>query len=214
MNNQAEVVQTLELVHTTCQSCQAEYRVVGSTLLAALVGRVYRLVPDVDVLLEVERADFVLDQLEHEGFSIHKQTLLGSPLFTCRKKGYTDISLLGLGTFTPDYFSLPLRYGFSVKIPRRYIAPTLYQLGRVTFIGIPIEGVAPSVIRTAYKPVRQIDIEQLSKVVQLNDYATLGIMHLYFRNQKIPWIYDWFVSSKNLVGKVRLFLGKPYELSK
>ncbi len=210
--NRREILKTLKLTTEILLRCGSDYRILGSTVTAAFMGNMYREVADIDVVLDSDSLNCVLENLRDNEFDVKTINAFGVNLYSCTKKSFSEISIMASGIFDNKFFTVPLGYGFSVKIESKHIQSTKYKLFDTEFIGTPIELIVAGVKRTHFKPSRKKDQEALSKRIDCGKIKDKDLMNFYFYKLKLPFVYDLFLTLRNFYGLFRLAIGKPYEL--
>jgi hypothetical protein len=206
------VTKTLRLAVETFRSCNSEYRILGSTLIAAHVGRVFRHIGDLDVLLDERSRDCVFEKLRNEGFTIQEKRKTGFRWTEAVKEGHLGLTFLLVGAFAEDGFSWRFSKACELRIKSDYLTPTQYNFDNVHFIGIPMSSVLSGIHQSFLNPKRKIDKKVLEGEVSKEGVRTYGNIHIYVFGIKIPFLYDLFSFVYNMYGGIRVLFGKRYEM--
>lgn len=136
------------------------------------MDKIHRHIPDIDVILELKSLDCITKGFKQKGFEVKVRKIAGMDLYSCNNEGFTEISLMGIGMFTNINFTVPIKGPLNVRIPSKFVKSAEYNLLGTKFIGIPLEGPVPGLVRTSYKPARKLDIAELAAVTNLNNFQT------------------------------------------
>jgi len=146
-NNQTEsleIIKSLEDLISICQKINCQFRIFGSLVIAALKGDFYRKIGDIDCCVNNKFKKELGDELEKKGYLklARKDEDIPWPLYFIGfktenfLKDGNKISLLFV-SFKEDYLEIPLRFGFSFRVPYNLISKT-YQ-----FYGKEFKGLIP-----------------------------------------------------------------------
>lgn len=212
-NSQREQIKnSLEEITAIFKSCNAGYRVLGSTLLVAYTNRVFRRINDVDVLLDIRAKDCVFTALKKYGFEVENKSSAGFSWFEFKKKNHLGLTFLLIGEFTPSYFTWPFMGFFELRMKSDYLRPTSYSFEGCTFIGIPISSAVAGIKQSFLNPKRKLDKEILGDEVSRTNIKVYNNISVYMAGLKLPYLYDVFSFLYNIFGGMRVLLGKKYEI--
>jgi hypothetical protein len=214
MASDQEKTQLTNSLKTTVKilnECGAKYRILGSTLVAAYVNRIFRRIGDLDLLLDNKSKKCVFQKLEKEGFQFTKQRWGVLSWDEAYKKEHLGLSILLIGDFYPDYFSYRFLAFFELRITNAYLKSTKYQFSGVTFNGIPVSSVISGIKQSFLNPKRKIDNKALGEAKKKVKVVTHNQINIFFFGIKIPYLYDVFSFFYNIYGGIRVILGKKYE---
>lgn len=203
---------SLKITVKALEECNAEYRVLGSVLIAAHVNRVFRRIGDLDLLIAKKDKDCVFKKLEREGFRFVKKHWGFFSWIEAHKKDYLGLSILLIGDFHPSYFSYHFLKIFELRIKSEYLKPTKYQFCGVSFVGIPTSSVLAGIKQAFLNPKRKVDNATMAETRQKVKFKTYGNINVYVAGVKIPFLYDAFSFLYNIYGGIRVMFGKKYEV--
>ena len=129
---------SLKMTIQALEECRAEYRILGSILIAAHVNRVFRRIGDLDLLLAKKDKECFFNKLEREGFYFEKKRWGFFSWIEAHKKDHLGLSVLLIGNFHPSYFSYRFLKILELRIKSEYLKPTKYQFYGVSFIGVQV----------------------------------------------------------------------------
>ncbi len=206
------IVKTLSLAVKIFKGCNAEYRVLGSTLIVAHTGNVFRHIGDLDVLLDEGSRDCVLKKLKDAGFTIQRKKKAGFPWIEAMRSDYLGFTFLLVGEFAKDYFRWRFLKICELRIKSDYLAPTRYNFGDASFIGIPLSSVISGIRQSFLNPKRRIDKRVLEEEIRKEKVGAYGNINVYIFGVKIPFLYDIFSFFYNVYGGIRVLFGRKYEI--
>lgn len=207
-----QISSSLKLVTDICNDCEAEYRILGSVILVAYTGTIFRTIHDIDVLLDATARNCVFEKLEMKGFRITERKSFGFRYFEAKKQDFLTITFLLIGKFYPDYFTWPFSKILELRISNAYIKPTRYHVGRIEFTGIPISSAIAGIRMSFLNPKRAADREALGAAFQESHIKLYDNIAVYACGIKLPYVYDVFSFLYNLYGGLRVKIGRKYEV--
>jgi hypothetical protein len=157
----------------------------------------------------VRKATVLKEELEKVGFVVSKKW---EPVGRLSLYVFEHAELLDVGffavSFNQEYAVLQAK-PFVFKIDADAIRPTEYKLLGYRFIGIP-KGTAHTGSRVSKKNPKRIKEFEIFRregvILRRNDYINLFLGPL-----RITWLYYLLVFFLNLLGRVRVRMGKSYD---
>ena len=211
-NQKQQIGNSLKTITEVFGSCNANYRVLGSTLLVAHANRVFRHINDVDVLLDIKAKNCVFEKLKSYGFELEQKTKTGFSWFEVKKNGYLRLTFLLIGEFERNYFSWRFMKFFELRIKADYLHPTEYNFENEKFIGIPISSVIAGIRQSFLNPKRKLDKQVLGEEMSRTKVKTYNNISVYIFGLKLPYLYDLFSFFYNIYGGIRVMFGRKYEI--
>ena len=90
-NQKDQIISSLKSVVRIFQDCKANYRILGSLLLVAHTGNIFRTIHDVDILLDKKDKNNVFKQLKENGFTLVEQNKVGFHYTEAKKEGLLKV---------------------------------------------------------------------------------------------------------------------------
>ena len=210
--NKNELISVLSEVVGFLVKRDANYRLLGSVVMAAINGGLYRRVGDVDLILDTNLAEDLMKKLKSEGF------YEPGGIFALGRKYIRHITLahdkkVELGIFYGEWndngnFEMTSKC-IKLVIESRALIRKRYALYGIKFDGLEERVIATGVHNSKRNPKRHRELEIL-KVrgiePEINDY-----IHLYLFGLKTDWLYHLVMSALNVLGVVRVRLGMTYD---
>lgn len=212
------VKESLEVLDDVLNKLGAQYRIVGSLLVAALNGKPHRTVGDVDVVLEKSAFDVVLKSLEGHGFVLENKSW-GCGFFRWVEMNHERLvgfTFLLVGKFKDDYFECALTKHITIKISDKFLQKTKYTLFGVSFSGVPAISICDGLRISNLNPKRKLDRAVMRRILQ-KDVLPHGesidkSFKVYLYGIRLPFAYSLFSQLYNLYGGLRVICGRRYEV--
>lgn len=211
-NERGQIGKSLKIITDTFDSCNANYRILGLTLLVAHTSRVFRHINDVDVLLDIKAKDCIFEKLKNQGFELIRKTKAGFSWFEARRSDCLGLTFLLIGEFRENYFSWLFMKFFELRIKADYLRPTRYNFENIQFIGIPISSVIARIRQSFLNPKRKLDKQILGNEMRKTKIKIYNNISVYFLGLKLPYLYDIFSFFYNIYGGLRVMFGQKYEI--
>ena len=211
-NQKDQIVHSLKSTIRIFQDCKANYRVLGSVLLVAHTGSIFRTIHDVDILLDKKDKNNVFKQLKEKGFTLVEQNKIGFHYTEAKKEGLLALTFMLIGDFTQNYFSWPFMRILELRIKNEYLKATTYKFKGIEFIGIPLSSSIAGIRMSFLNPKRKLDREVLEKEFNQSQVKLYDNIIVYVLGIKLPYVYDIFSFFYNIYGGLRVILGKKYEI--
>lgn len=205
---------TLEFLDKLFKELKLKYRVFGSIIPAALLGRPQRRLGDIDLMVETRNEKKLFSRLEEKGYKVEKRTfrLLGIDMVwgeATNKKLYA--LTLFLGNFDKNNnFTVKISNKLKAVASRQAIKPTRYKFGPASFIGIPTQAAYYGAWVSRNNPKRKYDLA-VFKLREKDSLPVYSIIDFYYKNKKVPFLYSLSCWLQNFLGKVSISLGKNYD---
>lgn len=213
-----KVKTTLKMLIKILKDLKIKYRIWGSIIPAAIFRRLHRPLGDIDILIDEKDLEDSLDKIKENNFKINKREIKIFGLVFPWIEAETDkVSPLTIfyGHFDKhNNFEVALSKRLKLVIAGKIIKPTKYSLFGIEFIGVPKETACLGVYRSRFSSKRKYEVPIMESVVKPSEIPYKREVELYFNNIKVPLfgiIYDFLQHSRNIIGKIRVFFGKPYD---
>lgn len=203
---------SLKAITGIFESCNANYRILGSILLVAHTNKIFRHINDVDVLLDIKARNCVFEKLKNYGFEVERKTKAGFSWFEAKKNNHLGLTFLLIGEFSKNYFSWRFMKAFKLRIKADYLRPTRYNFENAKFIGIPISSAIAGIRQSFLNPKRKLDKEILGEEMNKTRVKTYNNISVYIFGLKLPYLYDLFSFFYNIYGGIRVMFGRKYEI--
>lgn len=209
---------TLLLLVEVLRKLKTEYRVFGSVIPAAILGRPQRKLGDVDLMLDIKDADRISQRLKNNGFKCNRKQLkmLGITMtwLEATSNNFYDLTAF-LGKFDKDQnyivnFSKNLR----ALVNYEAIRPTVYNYGHARFVGIPEKTAFYATWASRGNPKRKKDIEVFRSKKIDSVSINYPIMSFYYNDKKLPYVYPILCFLQDFLGRISLFIGRNYDFWK
>ena len=80
-----EIGNSLKIIINVFNECNANYRIIGSTLIVAYTNKVFRRINDVDIILDIKSQNCVFEKVKNYGFVFEKRNAAGFTWFEAKK---------------------------------------------------------------------------------------------------------------------------------
>ena len=132
------------------------------------------------------------------------------PWIEAKKDGHLGFTFLLVGEFTPSGFVYRIGKWIELRVRTDYISPTEYTFEGVRFHGLPVSSVASGIHQAFLNPKRQLDKQMVQPYLK-SKVSPYGQIYIHLFGIPIPYLYDFYSFSYNLLGAGRVLLGKKYE---
>ncbi len=191
-----------------------DYRVLGSLLVAAINGKLHRELHDIDLLIDKEVYKEVARRFEEQGFKkIHKHAP-GFEWDEFVKPNYLTFGVLLVGKFGKAFFDYRANRWLKLRIKKEYLKPTEYHLYGHKIRGIPVKSIYEGIKIANLNKKRRIDRTVVEKYFTSNIPESLSINRAFRVNLfgvDIPYLYTFYSHIYNIIGGIRLRIGKTYD---
>jgi len=169
-----EIIESLEDLISVCKKLNCQFRIFGSLIYAAVKGDFYRQIGDIDCFIGSKFRKDIISELEKMGYttSIQKDEDIPPPLYFIGfktenfLKNNKKISLL-YALFKENYMEIPLKFGFSFRVPYNLINKN-YKFYGNEFQGLTPEAVLFILPFVQDKTKRENDLNVLLPFCDLN----------------------------------------------
>ncbi|GEM_PF-2548515 len=205
----------LKVLDSVFNKQSVNYRVLGSVLVAALIGKPHRMLGDIDVLIDEKDYEKIAYELKAAGYIFNNKKKFGFKWLEAEHDGSLGFTFLLIGKFLDEYFSYKLSHDIELRISSEYLKPTRYSLFGISFVGLPPRSIYEGLKISNLNPKRAMD-----RKIVINSFgrnvpngATLDkSFKVYFRGIQLPYAYIIFSQLYNFYGGIRVLLGKKYEI--
>lgn len=203
---------TLKEVIKILRSQKIEYRFLGSVVVAAMNGKLYRNIGDLDLLVDRKGKERLFNALTKLGY---KQA--GGMFSFARKYMALETlehpTLLGVGYFyghwQDDGTFVMGNTRVSVTIEPHALKKTVYILDGVEFNGLPPEAIATGIHASEKNPKRQKELILLKdKNMQVLPNTYIHVRVFGFR---ADWVYHFVMTVLNIIGVIRVRRGLSFD---
>ncbi len=207
-----QITNSLKILTKLLKECESDYRIVGSLVIVAYKGKIFRRIGDVDIVLDSKSEKTVHDKLKKEGFVFVKKRWTSFVWWEASKKDHLGLTFFLVGDFTPNYFSYRFSRWGELRVNNDYLKPTPYSFDGISFIGIPISSAIAGIHQAFLNPKRTLDKHILAKEIKETEVKVFDNINVYLAGIKIPFLYDCFSFLYNVYGGLRVMFGKKYEM--
>lgn len=209
--NELQVETTLRMVIKMMEKYDVEYRVLGSVVASAINEDQHRKLGDVDLLVDKRIQKRMIQDLEKVGYYAK------GGMFSFGRK-YLNLDtmnhkeLLEVGMFWGNFNSegdFVLGRHWKTWADGSAIMPTKYQLHGVSFVGLPKATIYRGIMTSSSNPKRKNEIKIMKEAgikPELRKY-----MHMSIFGIRIDWVYELIMWVLNLIGFIRVKMGKPFD---
>ncbi len=191
------------------------YRVIGSTLIAAINGKPHRTINDIDIVVDEENISAILDLIQKEGYILERKNKLGMKWLEAKSPNRVGFTFMLVGKFDDKGFTCNVFPNLQLRVSNEYIKPTTYELFGIKIVGIPPFSIKESLKISNLNPKRSLDKRILTEAIGSKEIGGETLDHafkVFLFNKEIPHLYSAFSHFYNLYGGARVFLGKKYEI--
>lgn len=211
--NDLEIKNSLKVMQIVFAGLE-NFRVIGSLLVASLNGRPHRELHDIDLLIDKRDYPDIINRFEKLGFKRIRKQAPGFRWDEFTKPKHLTFGTLLIGTFEENHFVYHANNHLTLRIKNSYLKPTEYKLFSLTIRGIPLRSVYEGIKVANLNSKRKIDKEIVTQSINGKISEGLSINHA-FRVEvfgiRIPYLYTVFSRTYNVIGGIRLKLGKSYD---
>lgn len=210
--NTIQVEKTLRLLVGILDKHDVEYRIFGSMIPAALNSALHREIADFDLLIDRDKLDLVIDDLREAGFKKKVKSYWRASEWVSMYI-FIHEELLETGFFAVDFGDKQVVFDagpFKITVDSSAVKRASYTLGGINFVGIPADTAYTGALISKPNPkrVREFEIfERCGVQARPNDYV-----NVYLGKLKISWTLDLLNSLFNVIGKIRVKMGKTYDI--
>lgn len=191
-----------------------DYRVLGSVLVAALNGLPHRELHDIDLLIDKRIYRVVEARFKELGFRKVTKHALVFEWDEYEKTEHLSFGFLLKGNFKQDYFEYKPSNLFGLRIDNTYLKPTEYELYGYKIRGIPLRSVYEGIKVASLNTKRKVDLNIVLQKIKGELPTGLSLdqaFNVRVFGIAIPYLYPAFSQVYNIVGGIRLSLGKSYD---
>lgn len=209
--NEKQVGRTLNIVLNLLRGYGVEYRMLGSVVASAINGYQYRELGDIDLLVDKSVQSKMLRDLKLMGYWARGGIFsFGRKYLSTDSLDHSDLLEVGMfwGRFEKNGSFVLGKY-WKTWVDGYAILPTEYELHGVKFLGLPAETIASGIMMSPSNPKRVKELEMIKRLgVRAREH---GYMHMSIFGVKVDWLYYLIMAILNLVGLVRVKMGKPFD---
>lgn len=190
------------------------YRILGSVLVAAINTKPHRELHDIDLLIDQKIYDEVVMRFIKLGFRKVTKHASGFTWDEFKKENHLTLGVLLKGSFKEDFFEYKANSYITLLVDSEYIKPTLYELYGEKIRGIPLRSVYEGIKVASFNTKRRVDKKVVVEKIgnKLPEGASLNqAFHVQVGGVEIPYLYTLFSQIYNVIGGIRLTLGKSYD---
>lgn len=192
-----------------------DYRVLGSVLVAALNGQPHRELHDIDLLIDKRVYPAVEARFKELGFRKVTKPALAFEWDEYEKPEHLTFGFLLKGNFKQDYFEYEPSNFFRLRIDNAYLQPTEYELYGYKIRGIPLRSVYEGIKAASFNTKRTVDLNLVSRKIKGGLPKGLSLDQAFkvrVLGLTVPYLYPIFSQVYNIIGGLRLSLGKSYDI--
>lgn len=209
--NSKQVKKTLELTILILNKYRVEYRVLGSVVTAAIIGKQHRKLNDIDFLIDSSRRKEILEEFYkvgyyHRGgrFAFARKYL---NLDSLENNNYLEAGMFW-GSWDNDGFTIGSKSN-GITIDQKALVKHKYKLHGVNFVGLPKEVISRGLMASSGNPKRKLAVRFFREnniLPMKNDY-----IHPHIFGFKVDFIYYLAMHLLNEIGFIRVKLNKPFD---
>jgi hypothetical protein len=215
MNDNVEQIKNSLAVLQEVFSGMENYRVLGSVLVAAINSKPHRELHDIDLLIDEKIYDEVVARFLEFGFKKVTKHASGFTWDEFQKQNHLTFGVLLKGSFTNNYFEYKANNFVTLSVDSEYLKPTMYELYGKKIQGIPLRSVYEGIKVANLNIKRHVDKQIVVGKIGNNFLDGLSLneaFHVYVGGVEIPYLYTVFSQVYNILGGIRLKLGKTYDM--
>lgn len=206
---------TIKLLSKVFADLKIEYRIFGSIIPAAILGRPQRKLGDIDLMINLKDKARLFDHLKKEGHQPKERKLrfCGINFFWAEavKSDLLDLTIF-LGKFDKDKnFIVDISKNLKAIAYNEAIKQTPYNFYGAKFIGIPAVTGYYGTLASRGNPKRKYDLAvfEIKKIRKPpKNYSALDF---YYKGKKLTSLYYFSCFLQDLLGRLNLFLGRNYD---
>lgn len=215
---ETKVKKTLCLLIKILADSKIQYRIFGSILPAALLGRPQRKLGDIDLMVDENGKNILFDKLEKEDYTVQERRFglsgFNSPWAVAIKKYHLEVTIF-LGQFDKEgNFNIFVSRNLKIVAKASSIKPTPYDLFNLRFIGIPKTTAFYGALKSKGNPKRKYDLTvfQLKKI----EKPPIGypVIDFYYKERRLHFLYSVFCFLQDFLGRTNVALGRNYDFWK
>lgn len=192
-----------------------DYRVIGSLLVAALNKKPHRQLHDIDLLIDIRIYPEVETRFKKLGFKKITKHALVFEWDEFHKENHLTFGVLLKGYFNKNYFEWALSKYILLSIDIDYLKLTDYRLYDYKIRGIPLRSIYEGIKSASFNTKRLTDKQvvvgkmngSLPDGISLNQAFKINVLGI-----NVPYLYGLFSQIYNIIGGIRLKLGKSYDI--
>lgn len=210
--NSAIVKKTLQKTLQILDSRNAEYRMLGSVVTAAILGKQHRKLGDLDFIADTSQRDYILKELSNLGYKPK------TGMFSFARKHMAmdnldqdDLLEIGFfwGKFQPDGSFLMGNKKHGLLIDSFAVRKQKYSLHDIQLIGLPKTIIAKGIVTSPNNPKRKKELALIKK--QNIQPEKRNYIHTFVFGFQVDWLYHLTMSLLNVLGNIRVKLGLPFD---
>ena len=191
-----------------------EYRIFGSIIPAALLGKPQRKLGDIDLMMDAEDEGKLLREFRKAGYKVERRNfrLLALEMVWLEATGKELYDLTAfLGHFDKHKnFVIRVSNNLQVVASSEAVRATKYKFGSASFIGIPVEAAFYGAWASRSNPKRKYDLAAF-RLKGKNKPPKYSVIDFYYKDKKLPFLYPISCFLQNVLGKISLSLGGNYD---
>jgi hypothetical protein len=206
---------TIKLLSKILADLKIEYRIFGSIIPAALLGRPQRKLGDIDLMVETEDKKIFYRELEKIGYQIKENrfTLLGFDFLWVEAISKDLLTLtIFLGKFDENQnFISKISKNISAIAHGESIKPTHYSFYGAKFTGVPAMTAYYGALTSKGNPKRKYDLAVFENQKIQNPPKGFSIIDFYYKKTKLPFLYSLGCFLQDFLGRISIALGGNYD---
>jgi predicted nucleotidyltransferase len=206
---------TIKLLSKILADLKVEYRVFGSVVIAAILGRSQRKLGDIDLMVDKKDKDRLFQGLRKAGYNLEERRFRFLAInFVWAEAEKNDLLSLTifLGNFDKEKnFVVKISKNLSAVAHTQAIKPTVYHFYNAHFMGIPAVTAYYGALASRGNPKRKYDLAvfELKKIKKpAKDYS---VIEFYYQDKKLPFLYPLGCFWQDFLGRISVFLGGHYD---
>ncbi len=206
---------TIRLLSKILADLKIKYRIFGSVIPAALLGRPQRKLGDIDLMIETEDKKILYQELEKAGYQIKEKrfTLFGFDFLWVEALSKDLLTLtIFLGKFDENQnFISKISKNISAIAHSEAIKPTRYSFYGARFIGVPAMTAYYGILTSQGNPKRRYDLAAFEDRKIQKPPKGFSIIDFYYKKTRLPFLYPLACFFQDFLGRISIFLGGNYD---
>lgn len=206
---------TVRLLSKALADLKIEYRIFGSIIPAAILGRPQRKLADIDLMVDLRDKDEFFQGLRKERYQLKERRFRFLAIdFVWAEAAKGDLLELSifLGKFDKDNnFIVDISKNLKALAYNRAIKPTLYSFYGSRFVGIPTVTAYYGALASQGNPKRKYDLAVFEVKKMKKPPKDYSVIDFYYKDRKLPFLYPFSCFLQDLLGRISVSLGGNYD---
>ncbi len=206
---------TIKLLGRVLADLKIEYRIFGSIIPAAILGKPQRKLGDIDLMIGFNSKDRLFNRLKKEGCKVEEKRFrfLGIDFVWAEavKSNLLELTIF-LGQFDKDNnFVVDISKNFKALAHSKAIEPTIYKFYHSSFVGIPAATAYYGALASRGNPKRKYDLAVFEVKKNKKPPKGYSVVDFYYKDRKLAFLYPFSCLLQDILGRMSLFFGGNYD---